>query len=956
MMKSFFKKLAFVMALAMVVSMVAPAAQKAVAAEDKALAIAYQKGAVITALNLAEVGATEDLRFVYAPENWKELGATWTSSNPNVVSVDANGVVEAKAAGTATVSVAVGAETASIEVYSVDMTTFVATMGNKEDRAKTELSLEVGEEFDFAFYGIKDYSVDRYNCEWWAVDPEGVIELDTSNGLVKAVKPGTAKLTLAVMNLVTLQKTDVAACVITVAAEEPEVAPNDFEITKMVSEYALELTFGNKNLTAEEIKAGLSAYYYVGDVKINFNGIKSVKVKDGVATVTMYSLLNDKTTYGFKFGDVEKETTIAIGTPTTLYLTWKDASTSTKDVAWAGYTTKFVPHILNENGAEITDTVTNKNVGYYYSYELAQESVYANYYLVDEGIYFTTPDVSAVVTATYYSGYDAYGQQVKTLVSVPTPITSSTKPAYTFAFQTPELSTVNGEINHLATTNIAIGDSTSTNPRYVGFKLKDSYGNTQLVGAPNTINDGDSNNEKLQYPWENGQNVYLGEFSFASDNPAIFTVDYSGKIVANAVGTANVLVYFDSNINNATSADKTLVAVVPVTVFPVRAVTTVTVKSATLEASTVAPYNTAKIVVELKDQMGDLINYNYAAGERLYINQKSVDVAGVSEPTLVPALGTELTQSTDNGNPVKGTYEATITCVDGDVSYVGGSRYIYYAVKFNHAERVAVSLRVVKPDTTQNSTYTFEGYATNSWTNDINVANGISRSFSYNLFERKSGIKVDVENPVKMSNEIWGNPSLATLQGTYVRVFKDGADITNVGTASGDALVTITGNNVNVKVSALVQDNSHATSYTIVDFAKGAGNYNIVAYKAVGTNYATRPSAMSQIASVTTNITNTQPTASYLSKRYDHVTNTVYAGNINNAAKRALEVKIGDVTFNNSLGWGSVIVEANGYLINNDTIYFASLDLYVPVDGFWGTATTYVKYTVPVGDYVNIKY
>ena len=229
-MKSFFKKLAFVMALAMVVSMAAPAAQKAVAAEDKKpLAIAYQEGAAIKTLNLKNVGDEEDLRFLYAPANYKELGVTWSSSNPNVVSVDDNGLVKAEAEGNATISVAIGTETASIDVYCVNMKTFEATIGTPENREMETATIKVGDYIDFAFYGIEDYSANRYNCEWFPVDPEGCIEVcgfDTATpGLVTAKKAGTAKLTLAVINLKTMQRTDVKSVTITEPATEPEVTP-----------------------------------------------------------------------------------------------------------------------------------------------------------------------------------------------------------------------------------------------------------------------------------------------------------------------------------------------------------------------------------------------------------------------------------------------------------------------------------------------------------------------------------------------------------------------------------------------------------------------------------------------------------------------------------------------------------------------------------------------------------
>jgi len=234
-MKSFFKKLAFVMALAMVVTMAAPAAQKAVAAEDKKpLAIAYQEGAAIKTLNLKNVGDEEDLRFLYAPANYKELGVTWSSSNPNVVSVDDNGLVKAEAEGNATISVAIGTETASIDVYCVNMKTFEATIGTPENRAMETATIKVDDSIDFAFYGIEDYSANRYNCEWFPVDPEGCIEVcgfDTATpGLVTAKKAGTAKLTLAVINLKTMQRTDVKSVTITVPATEPEVTEVTMEV------------------------------------------------------------------------------------------------------------------------------------------------------------------------------------------------------------------------------------------------------------------------------------------------------------------------------------------------------------------------------------------------------------------------------------------------------------------------------------------------------------------------------------------------------------------------------------------------------------------------------------------------------------------------------------------------------------------------------------------------------
>jgi len=116
MMKSFFKKLAFVMALAMVVTLAAPAAQASAA---DALGIVLQNDNTWTVKETGEVavGATVDYRYKGAPANYKELDPTWASSNEKVATVDKNGLVTGVADGVATISITLSnGQTGSIEV------------------------------------------------------------------------------------------------------------------------------------------------------------------------------------------------------------------------------------------------------------------------------------------------------------------------------------------------------------------------------------------------------------------------------------------------------------------------------------------------------------------------------------------------------------------------------------------------------------------------------------------------------------------------------------------------------------------------------------------------------------------------------------------------------------------------------------------------------------------------
>lgn len=145
MMKSFFKKLAFVMALAMVVSMVAPAG--AAFADEAGIAI-QGTNTIVETYELAKAGATVDFSFKGAPKDWKTT-YKWTSSNEAVATVDKAGIVTAVAAGTATITITAGADASYVQTVKVtvkeekkadafelaqaDLTKFTMTFDAKKD-------------------------------------------------------------------------------------------------------------------------------------------------------------------------------------------------------------------------------------------------------------------------------------------------------------------------------------------------------------------------------------------------------------------------------------------------------------------------------------------------------------------------------------------------------------------------------------------------------------------------------------------------------------------------------------------------------------------------------------------------------------------------------------------------------------------------------------------------------
>ena len=437
-------------------------------------------------------------------------------------------------------------------------------------------------------------------------------------------------------------------------------------------------------------------------------------------------------------------------------------------------------------------------------------------------------------------------------------------------------------------------------------------------------------------------------------------------MIANRAGQANVLVYYDPDMYNTTSADKILVAVVPVTTFDRRVPTTFTVDSNYKTVSTYAGddgdnYNQVTFKLTIKDQLGDPINVNLAD---VRVSRKSIAANGVDFPQITAVA--ETYNSWDNSR-ANGVYEVTLTCADSNVERAGLSRALYYAFTYKYAEKATFTANVVRPDLTlQAGAYAFDAWADKADINPLTGDKDANHNVFANLYVYKNGVKVDRENVLLMTGDLWRDPSDAAFDTVYVKVLKNGADITEKKIGDTQELAVNAANHgvtVTTSKTGILLANNYLTNgcyFDTVENALGAGTYTILAYKAVSVSNSASPRAMQLVASSTVTVQDTKVGVSYAGKVKDTVAyssfiagNTPTQAELNAIAKECFAVKVGDHTCKAQNGkWEKVEVKANAIQYNANTIYFESLEIYVPVGGIYSTETNYVRYIVPVGDYV----
>ncbi len=161
-----------------------------------------------------EIGDTQTLTATITPSNATDKTVTWTSSNPSVASVS-NGVITAKAVGTATITVKTtdGSKTATCTVTVKTPTVSVAGISLNKSAATLEIDETVT-----LLETLTPSNATNKNVTWTSSDNSVAT---VSNGTVTAVGEGTAIITVR-----TVDGNKTATCTVTVTkpeAEEPDL-------------------------------------------------------------------------------------------------------------------------------------------------------------------------------------------------------------------------------------------------------------------------------------------------------------------------------------------------------------------------------------------------------------------------------------------------------------------------------------------------------------------------------------------------------------------------------------------------------------------------------------------------------------------------------------------------------------------------------------------------------------
>lgn len=760
-MKSIFKKLAFVLALAMIVTLI-PA--KSAKAADATFSVS-KSSIIYVGGSYAGYPASKYVKsWGYDKDTYT---ASYASSNADVATVSAKGLVTAVSVGTAVITVTLQTEDGTIYATNSTKVFVKKNAVSVELGAGTQTHITTGVDAGESFYlAVKRTAADG-TTTWkgktvitdyvkYESSDEKVFTVDKF-GKLTGVDAGTATLTMTTMELDGTKDTTKAVATTTPVTYTVKVTAGSIVEAKQTASKVVKLTISSAAAAAKLVATGTSAFkaWYVAGTNDIDTPIKSVAAdadNAAIVDVTLYNNITAAATYKFAIAATADTKVSIVGADNTI--------ASLKGNTNTGYVLGDVAvsySFLNADGVDITDAV-KADAGAYITLSLAKES--ADWYLTsssyDGAVHFYkagSVDVNvtydkyttdgketkftAVSTVTALATAATYGTATYTLVKEDTKSTSDS--AYGLTWQTLYTSVVAGETN------------------YLYASIASTYNSAAFTSYPDTAD-----------------NIHTSVTYSSSDSSVLAVGNAEGtqnaKVVGVKAGTASIIVTYTLDGVN------TVVAVLPVTVYASRVLTTFTAACDNSKVSAPASGTaTSAITITAKDQLGQAIAYT----------DDQLSAAALSYSNVTKPTDADLTEDAS----AKKVYVTANGITDTSV----GSVTVKYTLTYNGVTMTAIVVPTFKKPTATVSYALNVAGANQSWSGafDTNLYNSsdatiaaLAAKFSVNELD-KDGFVVTTKT---LADEATTDAAVTVkINGTTV-ASSAGSDSLAMFTMSGSAV------------------------------------------------------------------------------------------------------------------------------------------------------------------------
>ncbi len=798
-MRNFSKKLAFVLAAAMVFTAFAPAA-KAKAAEEMAMNRATQtlyvneglnhKGAETLPEGLYGNVCEYDFYVANKPADYaKTLKFVWASSDEKVATVDQKGLTKAVGVGTATITCTITDKAATSDPIKVSAKVTVKanaeaiTITNAEDYDMQ--SVMAGDEIALEYAMVAEKNGKATDLVRWVAEPAtGVTVEDGVFTFGEDAVAGDYTLYAEAYQSEKYDQTTATSEKIVVTY----VADNSFEV-KQDTVKTFTVTFD------APVKA-------LGEVTVNrlYKGFelpavvkKAELAEDGMsATVEMYAALKNNEEYAITVAGYETYTlTASAGTPVEVLL-YNNADNKYADaeLVYLDGVNNLVDisyRLIDAKGVDVTDVAKTSGT----LFLTAETDEAGNYFVTDDKIWFTDEGIDVTVSAEFQM-YDNEGNLLTPAKGQKTFVSLNKPPVEVLGIADWK---VGGDWDNKKQ-SLPLDETAA-----IALKVKLSEGDPVEVNADaNVVLDGYIKLEEL--------------------NPETAALD-GFNIVYFKQGTAKILVYY-CYTDGSGNAEELPLYQLNVTAKAATKLQSFAVDKASVNVGTVATYDEGVVTVSAKTNHGGDCEGFTVAVEGIDDASKAAVTAGgaVVDGNKVKFYGSILKAANSNKAAAQMTFKVKVT--KGDVTLEKNVTVVYKSRGEEGTEYIRVEANGFGVDVARTA-------------KDDNTK--AAKTGTFTVYQYSNGIKVGT-----VDVEAYDADSI-TAGTYYFKVTKDGKDITDKVSSAGSV--------VTVEFSGVNAEDKNAVTYDL-----GAGNYAISLYEVVtisGKPYARLVNGATAAGAVTCN-------------------------------------------------------------------------------------------------------